>query len=143
MSEFLLGAFETDRDDHEILTEIHIPAVNGGAAYRRFVHGERPTVGVAAVLRATAGRLDDARVWIGAVGERPAAAERLEQALTGISLIDIEDVLSAEARVDAERIEVDEDEHGSEDYKRHLTCVFIERSVRAAAASLVEGKAVP
>lgn len=134
--EFVLGPYETRREPAEILTRVSVPAWTAGArvAYARLAHVERPMVGAAAVLSTSGddGRIERARIWVGAVGPRPAAVPEVERALVGAAPEEALDALGAAARAAAGRVPVDADLGGSEDYKRHLVALFVERAVRRA-----------
>jgi len=137
MDEFVVGPFETRRAPGEILTHVTVPLVAGRrAAYVRFGHLERPTIGVAAVLTLDAdGRtVRRARIRVGSVGGRPAAAVAAEQALTGVDAAAVPDVSRDAGRRAADEVPVDADLRGAEDYKRHLVGVFVERALRQAVA---------
>lgn len=134
---FVAGAFETTCRPGEVLTAVVIPLSPGSrVAYERFGHLERPSVTVAVVLEtdAAAPRVARARVHVGAVAGRPAAAPGAEALLSGVPLGEV----AALARGAGERAggeaTVDADLHGAEDYKRHLVGVLVERALRRAAA---------
>ena len=82
-----------------------------------------------------------ASVWAGAVGMRPAPLPAVAEGLAGVPLAAIGDVLAEAAARGAETCPVDEDIHGSEDYKRHLVAVLTERAVRRAAGTERERRA--
>jgi carbon-monoxide dehydrogenase medium subunit len=119
VDDFMEGAFTTLREEDELLEAIRIPKLRSRSSYVRFQPGEYPAVAVATVERA-----DGCRVVVGAVGERP---ELFSYPSTGD--VDVEQI--------AESVDVTEDLNGREDYKRHLTAVF----VRRALAGLWEGAA--
>lgn len=145
VAEFVRGAFDTARCPDEVLTRVTVPlpAAARRVAYERFAHLERPTAGVAAVLSLAApdDTIAAARVWVGAVGPRPTPVPAVAERLAGVPAAALGDVLPAAARHGAEACPVDEDIHGSEDYKRHLVAVLIERAVRRAAAPRQERRA--
>lgn len=109
LSEFIEGPYWTSREDDELLTTVLVPR-RRAATYVKYQTMERPTVGVA--LAAT-----DAgyRLVIGAVSEAPVVYEL-------VSL----DVDAAEL---ATQIEPTPDLTGSEEYKRHVTGVYISRAI--------------
>jgi carbon-monoxide dehydrogenase medium subunit len=137
VAEFVLGAFDTARRADEVLTRVIVPLAARRVAYERFAHLERPTAGVAAVLTLAGAPPSVARasVWVGAAGPRPVPVPVVAERLVGVSLAGVGDVLPEAARRGAETCPVDEDIHGSEDYKRHLVAVLIERAVRRAAGA--------
>jgi carbon-monoxide dehydrogenase medium subunit len=119
VDEFVEGAFTTTRADDELLESIRIPRRQGRSAYVRFQPAEYPAVTVAATEDA-----DGCRVVVGAVGERP-------DVFTFPSVADVDVVAIAES------VDVTEDLTGREDYKRHLTGVFVRRAI----AQLQQGAA--
>lgn len=138
VAEFVVGAFDTVRGPDEVLTRITIPRgpASRRLAYERFGHLERPTVGAAAALTMSAdGRsIDAASVWVGSVTPRPSPMAAVAERLAGVPVHALGDVLAAAASSDAEALPIDGDLYGSEDYKRHLVQVVVERAVRRAAA---------
>lgn len=138
VADFVVGAFDTVRRPDEILTHVTIPLGSAPRriAYERFGHLERPTVGVAAVLTLSAdGRsIGAASVWVGSVTPRASIVPTLAERLAGLPVDSLGDMLAEASRVGAESLPIDGDLHGSEDYKRHLVQVLVERAVRRAAA---------
>jgi carbon-monoxide dehydrogenase medium subunit len=112
VSDFLQGAYATDRADDELLVDIRIPFDAPAGAYVKFQTAERPTVGVAAVRSATTG----CRVVVGAVGEMPVA-------------FDFETLAAVTPDAIAESIEPIADLTGSVRYKRHVTATYVRRLV--------------
>jgi aerobic carbon-monoxide dehydrogenase medium subunit len=145
VGEFVQGAFDTARRPDEVLTRVTIPLSPAprSAAYERFAHLERPTAGAAVVLTLAADRqrIATASVWVGAVGPRPAPVPAVAEPLAGAPVAALGEILPGAARRGAEACSVDEDIHGSEDYKRHLVQVLIERAVRRAAEPRAESRA--
>lgn len=112
VSDFLLGAYATDRTEDELLVDIRIPLAAPEGAYVKFQTAERPTVGVAAVCAESLG----CRVVVGAVGEMPAA-------------FDFESPSMVDADAIADSIEPIPDLTGSVRYKRHVTATYVRRLV--------------
>jgi carbon-monoxide dehydrogenase medium subunit len=119
VDEFVEGAFTTTRADDELLESICIPRRQGASAYVRFQPAEYPAVTVAATEDA-----DGCRVVVGAVGERP-------------DVFRFPSVADVDVMAIAESVDVTEDLTGREDYKRHLTGVFVRRAI----AQLQQGAA--
>jgi aerobic carbon-monoxide dehydrogenase medium subunit len=115
VEEFVEGPFGTVREDDELLEAIRIPTRPTRGAYVRFQPAEYPTVTVAAV-EGDGG----CRVVVGAVGEVPGVFTYPRAA----------DVDAADI---AERVDVTEDLNGGEDYKRHVTSVFVRRALAQLA----------
>jgi carbon-monoxide dehydrogenase medium subunit len=135
VDQFVVGPFETARRPDELLARVAVPLpVGRRAAYVRFGHLERPTIGVAAVLDTADGRVVAARIRVGSVGGRPAAAPAAEAALAGIDVEAVGTVAGEAGRRAADEVPVDADIRGAEDYKRHLVAVFVERALQQAVA---------
>ena len=111
VDEFIEGAFTTTRADEELLESIRIPRTRGRSAYVRFQPAEYPAVTVAATEDS-----DGCRIVVGAVGERP-------ELFRFPSAGDVDVVAISEG------VDVTEDLTGREDYKRHLTGVFVRRAI--------------
>lgn len=115
VDEFLLGAYMTELQPGELLTQVRLRADYAQASvYRKYQTEERPSVGVAVVLSDLAD--PRCRVAVGAVGERPGL-------FTAPGLGDVD------PRVIAEHLDVIPDLGGAEDYKRHVTAVTIARAL--------------
>lgn len=120
VGDFVVGPYFAEREPDELLLDIRVPVLPGTrAAYVKFQVAERPTVGVAVVDDRQTSRC---RVVVGAVGDVPVAHDFASP----------EDV-----DVDAVVAELDPvaDLTGSEEYKRHVSGVF----VRRALAELMRG----
>lgn len=131
---FIQGELETVRAPDELLTRIVFPRPFGLVKYRRFKHGERPSVNVAMVLSldARAKVIESARIRVGALSFRPQALTAVEGALRGRTVAEAASAI-AEALPDAlDALDVSEDRHGSADYKRHLAGVLLRRNLDGA-----------
>ena len=144
LADFIRDAYETARFEDEVLTGVCLrpwPA-RTAAAYVKFGIYERPTLGVAVALVPVAdGSARGVRVAIGCVGPRPerlGAIERLASEETPSRLIERADELATAA---ADAVEPVDDRHGSAEYKREMTRVFVRRALQAAVAR-AEGRAV-
>jgi carbon-monoxide dehydrogenase medium subunit len=119
VEEFIVGPYETELGEDELIEAVVVPLpqVETRATYLKFQVLERPTVGVAALLRSGGSPV----VVVGAVDEKP---------------IRIEANGDVESYVDAAREAVDpvDDLSGSAEYKRHLTGVVVRRALEAIAA---------
>ncbi|WJR79897.1 FAD binding domain-containing protein [Bradyrhizobium sp. NP1] len=140
--EFVLGEFETARRDDELLSHIVIPAQAGPSAYRRFRHGERPSVGVGVSWRlAKGGRtIETARIRFGALGPRPQAVEALEQALGGVETAKASGRIAELLPHALDALEVISDRHGGADYKRHLAATLLQRCIADAHQAALGGR---
>ncbi len=117
LSEFMIGAYETELRDGELIESVTIPfnAAEVGV-YRKIVFSERPIVGVALARTASTWRL-----VVGAVGLAP-------------EIVEVDELEEIDAKAIAASIETVEDLGASEKYKEHLTAVTIERCRAAAVA---------
>lgn len=113
-ADFIRGAFDADRTPQEILVEIVVPLPAPTGVYRKYQTVERPTV-VVALVRPDSGGY---RAVIGAVAEVP-------------FVVEAETLDDVDAAAIAAEIDPIADLTGQEDYKRHVTRVFVERAVAA------------
>ena len=84
--DFIRSELETVREPDELLTVIVFPRPTGPVTYRRFKHGERPSVnvGMAWSMEAGAHSIKSARVRVGALGSRPQPLKAVEGVLKGL-----------------------------------------------------------
>jgi aerobic carbon-monoxide dehydrogenase medium subunit len=115
VEDFVDGPFSTVREDEELLEAIRIPIRPGRGAYVRFQPAEYPTVAVAAVENAAG-----CRVVVGAVGTEP-------------GVFPYADAGEVDPEAIAAQVDVTEDLGGGEDYKRHVTAVFVRRALARLA----------
>jgi carbon-monoxide dehydrogenase medium subunit len=134
---FVRDAYETARREDELLTAVRVPPWPGAtvAAYLKFGVHERPTLGVA--VAATAGGDGDVaalRVAVGCVGPRPQRCARAEQQAVGLRVTELRARAPALAAAAAEEVDTATDLHGSAEYKRDMTRVFVRRALEIVAA---------
>jgi carbon-monoxide dehydrogenase medium subunit len=116
ISEFLVGGYETDLREGELIAAVTVPFKQATVGvYRKIVFSERPVVGVAITLVAQRGW----RLVVGAIGMSPL-------------VVDADSVHDFDAAGIAAGADATEDLAGGVQYKRHLTAVTIERCRRAA-----------
>ena len=139
--EFFRGPFTTALEPNEILTEVHVPDAGQKAAgtYLKLERkvGDFATVGVAVHVSFSNGSIEQAGIALTGVGPTNLIAEAAEDALAG-SALDDEAVREA-ARLAAEAARPHSDLRGSEEYKRNVVRVFVERGLRAAAERRSDG----
>lgn len=135
--DFIRSELETVREPDELLTVIMFPRPTGPVTYRRFKHGERPSVNVAMAWSLGAGgrTIRNARVRVGALGSRPQPLKAVEDALRGISVAEVRPAIEAALPTALDELEVNEDRHGGADYKRHLAGVLLLRNAEEAIAA--------
>lgn len=135
--DFLEGAFTTMLAPDELLLEIRLPAPSGsyGSAFcsvRQQASGFA-IAGVAAVAGRTAGGtgpIDDIRLAVTGVGDRPYRATAAEAGLRGSDL-GSEAVTTAVAKV-TEGIDVQGDIHADREYRTAMAGVMARRALEAA-----------
>lgn len=134
--DFIRGELETVREPDELMTVIVFPRPTGPVTYRRFKHGERPSVNVAMAwsLECSALSIQSARVRVGALGSRPQPLIAVEEVLKGLSVHDARGAIQSVLAQALDELDVNEDRHGSADYKRHLAGVLLLRNAEEAVA---------
>jgi aerobic carbon-monoxide dehydrogenase medium subunit len=138
IADFLRGAYETAREEDEILTAVRVRPWPAGtvATYIKFGMYERPTLGVALALTLDAARREvvGARFAVGCVGPRPQRCARLERLARGQAVVDFIADAPRLAALAAEDVEPADDLHGSAEYKRDMTRVFVQRALEVVGA---------
>lgn len=121
VEEFVAGPYWADKQPEELLVDIRvpIPAVGTRAVYVKYQILERPTVGVALLYDACAGKC---RLVVGAVGEVQ-------------TLFTFGDPAEIDPAAVVGELDPTPDLTGSDRYKRHVAGVFIRRAVHAMAAA--------
>jgi len=135
--DFIRSELETVREPDELLAVIAFSRPTGPVTYRRFKHGERPSVNVAMAWSLGAGErtIKSARVRVGALGSRPQPLKAVEDTLQGISVAEVRPAMEAALPTALDELEVNEDRHGGADYKRHLAGVLLLRNADEAIAA--------
>ena len=140
------GPYETALADDELLTRIDVPELPAGmaGAYLKFGYHQRPTLGVGVAVRLSGGArpaIEDVRVALGSVSPRPLRLRGVEDRLRGCSTADAVALASGDAGdLAAAASEAVDDLHGSAEYKRHVTKVYLGRALeQAIEAALAAG----
>jgi aerobic carbon-monoxide dehydrogenase medium subunit len=135
--DFIRSELETVREPDELLTVIVFPRPTGPVTYRRFKHGERPSVNVAMAwsLGVNGTTIKNVRVRVGALGARPQPLKAVEDALRGTSVAGARPAIEAVLSAALDELDVNEDRHGGADYKRHLAGVLLLRNAEEAIAT--------
>lgn len=135
--DFIRSELETVREPDELLTVIAFSRPTGPVTYRRFKHGERPSVNVAMAwsLGASGRTIRSARVRVGALGSRPQPLKAIEDVLQGLSVAEVRPAIEAVLPTALGELEVNEDRHGGAEYKRHLAGVLLLRNADEAIAA--------
>ena len=130
-TDFFNGFFETALAEDEIITEIRLPKV-GSAGWSYLKHRQRAldwaTVGVAAVVGASNGSIEGARIGLTNMGQTPLRASAAEAALAGAP----RDAIGQAADKADEGTDPPSDTWASADFRRHLAKVLTARAVGEA-----------
>lgn len=142
LDEFVRGAYETAREEDEILTAVRLcpwpPATV--ATYLKFGIHERPTLGVALALTLdAAARVTEARLAVGCVNPRPQRLPAIEARACGRTVADLRADAEPLAVAAAEAVAPVDDLHGSAEYKRDMTRVFVRRAFEIVVARAAGG----
>jgi aerobic carbon-monoxide dehydrogenase medium subunit len=134
---FVRGPYETVRTEAEILTSVRLtpwPARAVGA-YVKFGVYERPTLGaVVALMRDGDGVVTGARLAVGCVTPRSRRLAAAEERLRGLTIAEVSRHADEIATLAAADVDPIDDLHGSAEYKREMTRVFLRRALNVAAA---------
>ncbi len=137
-AELFQSYLTTSLGPHEVLVEVRLPAMAGGAgfAFEEFSrrHGDFAIVGIAAMLVGDGQRCSTARLATAGAGPVPIRLRGAEEILERDGLS--EAALDAAARRAAELVEPDSDIHASAEYRRNLTRVLTGRALRRAKAMM-------
>jgi carbon-monoxide dehydrogenase medium subunit len=135
IDDFFQGPFTTSLEPTEILTEARIPTPTGrsGGTYLKLERkvGDFATVGVAVHVSFANGSVGQAGIALTGVGPMNLRAVAAEQALAGQALED--GTIAEAARLAAEEAQARTDVRGTEEYKRNVVRVYVERGLRKAA----------
>ena len=145
VEELQTGPYETALGEDELLTRILVPVLPQGmtGTYLKFGYHHRPTLGVGVAVRLSDGArlaIADVRVSVGSVSPRPLRLRDVEDRLRGQAVSDAVGDGSGELRplvaeageLAAAAAQPVDDMHGSADYKRHVTKVFLGRALDEA-----------
>jgi carbon-monoxide dehydrogenase medium subunit len=127
---------ETAIGPEEVLTEVHVPVLEGyGHAHRKFTRRSEDwaMVGVVALVRGEDDACADVRVALTNMGSTPLRARAVEEALRGQPLT--REAIRAAAEQAAEGTDPPADLNASADYKRHLARVMTARALEEAVRS--------
>lgn len=139
-SEFFVDSLTSALNHDEILTSIRLPKAGAGegSAYdklgRRGGQSDYAVAGAAAWVKKSNGTIEAARVAVTGVGLKPALANGVAEALVGTDGSD--SAVAAAAERALEGVTVLEDLYGSEEYKSHLTKVYVGRAIKKALAAV-------
>lgn len=143
LAELLAGYYRTSLAPDELLTEVVVPALpsGSGSCYLRLVTGsseDRPCAGVAAVARVDeAGRCDELRVVVSAVGPVPVELEEAEG--MAIGQLRSDGLVAEIAATYARQIEPLSDLRGSTRYRKQAIEVLVRRALGTAFDTALAG----
>jgi carbon-monoxide dehydrogenase medium subunit len=129
--DFFRGFYETALEPTELLTEIRVPKTGAaGWSYMKFRQRalDWATVGVAAVVTASNGSVEEARIGLTNMGQTPLRASAAEAATAGAA----RDGLAAAAERADEGTDPPADTWASSDFRRHLARVLVRRALEEA-----------
>ncbi|MBJ7454584.1 MAG: xanthine dehydrogenase family protein subunit M [Thermoleophilia bacterium] len=130
-SGFFNGFFDTALAEDEIITEVRVPKTgSAGWSYLKFRQRalDWATVGVAAVVGASNGSIQGAKVAFTNMGQTPLRATAVEAALAGAP----RDAVAAAAQKADEGTDPPSDTWATGDFRRHLARVLTGRAVEEA-----------
>lgn len=135
--ELFLTHFTTSLDAGEVITTVEVPALSArqGSCFVELARrpGDFAMVNVAALVTLDeAARLREARVVVGAIGERPADHSRDALAFIG-EPVD-ERAASEIGHAVAREAEIGPSSHAGAEYRREMVAVLVKRALIAAAA---------
>lgn len=121
-SEFFYGLFDTDLGPDELLTGVEVPLLprDSYSTYRAHAprKGDYATASLAVILEGGDDVIEDARVTVGSVVDRPERLAPVEDELTGESLD--ESVVERAADCARESVDTYDDHLGSAEYKETI-----------------------
>lgn len=142
VEDFCVDYFETALEHGELLTEIQLPAPppHTGAAYTKFniIESDMATVSVGAqVTLADDDSASDVRIALGAAAPKPMRAKQAEAVLKGEKITDA--LLEKAGEAASEEAEPISDISASEEYRRELVKVLVQRVTKEALSRAKAG----
>jgi carbon-monoxide dehydrogenase medium subunit len=136
-SEFFVDYLQTALEPTEMLVEVRVPKLGTSTAwgyrYEKFqrVAQAWAVVGVAALVRRSAGGIEQARIGLTNMGSRPLRATATEAALNGVKVT--AGAVDEAAALAADGTSPPSDLSGQADYRQHLARVLTRSAVLTAA----------
>ena len=142
LEQFFVGPFEVALTDDEILTAIRVPVlpVHTAAAYLKYGHLERPSVGVAVAVTALPKEVQEVRVAVGCVGPIPRRLRDVEGLLSQKELPEVRATLDAAGALAGRAADAVTDLHGSAEYKAYLVGALLRRAFEYAYQQAIGGE---
>jgi aerobic carbon-monoxide dehydrogenase medium subunit len=141
--EFFLTYLTTALDPTQVLTEIRVPVLPAGTGWS-FVEMSRRLGDFAIVAVATVLLMDhngtcrEARIAVGGVAPTPVRATAAEEVLAGRKIT--QQLIAKAAQLAIESTDAESDYHASADYRKEMTKVLVQRSLREALERTQGGK---
>lgn len=130
--EFYESAYETEREDEEILTEISFKTPSGGYVYEKQKRkiGDYATAAAAVLITKEGGKVTSASIAMTNLHDVPVYSVLAGAALVGTSC----DAAAIEAATNAALSDIDpvEDNRGPVEFKMHLAAIIIKRAINTA-----------
>jgi carbon-monoxide dehydrogenase medium subunit len=134
LEDFFIGSFEVALEEDELLTALRVPSLpaHTAAAYLKFGFLERPSVGVAVAVTATAEGVQAVRLAVGCVGPVPRRMREAEAMLSNKAIEEVRANLEAAGQLAGREADAISDLHGSAEYKAYLVGVLLGRAFEQA-----------
>jgi carbon-monoxide dehydrogenase medium subunit len=133
---FFVDAYETALEADEVLTQIIVPVPTqpAGVCYMKFGYLERPSVGLAVMVKLNTGKteIDDIRIAVGCAGPAPKRVAEAEALLKGKNLDEATRNIPQAGETCGRASQAISDLHGAQDYKEHIVQVLLKRSFQSA-----------
>lgn len=131
--DFFIDLFETDLREGELITAVDVPMDGTGSAYAKLFNpaSRYAIVGAAVKISLSGNNINTARVAIGGLTPKAVRATSVEQALTG-NVVSDDTISNAAAQIANDLSEVMGDIHASEEYRRAMAPVYVERAIKTA-----------
>ncbi len=134
VEDLFVDSFEVGIEEDELLTSIQVPALapNTAVAYRKFGFLERPSVGVAVAVTATAEQVHTVKLAVGCVGPVPRRMREVEALLSGVGIEEARGKMDTAMQMAGHAADAITDLHGSADYKAYLVGVLLRQAFEEA-----------
>ncbi len=140
LEDFFIGSFEVALEEDELLTAIRVPSLpdHTTAAYLKFGFLERPSVGVAVAVTATAEGVQAVHLAVGCVGPVPRRMREAEAMLSNKEIGEVRANLEAAGQLAGREADAITDLLGSAEYKAYLVGVLLRRAFEHAHQQTLE-----
>jgi len=130
--DFYEGAYMTEREDEEILTQITFAVTGAGYAYEKQKRkiGDYATAACAALITKDAGKVTSAAIAMTNLSDVPVLSEAAGAALVGTTCDDA--AIKAAVAAALEDIDPTEDNRGPVAFKMHVAGIIISRAIARA-----------